>query len=66
MVRDATTIVKEIIEKLTLKTTSTLSEKVFNIAAERGIGDILVSESIQKLVEDNFISEPVCGVLKKI
>tara|TARA_Y100000310_G_scaffold339045_1_gene430501 strand:- start:2849 stop:3046 length:198 start_codon:yes stop_codon:yes gene_type:complete len=65
-VTDTKTTVKVIIEKLTADTKSILSEKVFNLAADRGIGDIIVKDSIQQLVEENFISVPVHGVLRRI
>jgi hypothetical protein len=62
---DNITAVKQIIEKLTTKTTSILSEKVFNQAAEVGIGDMLVQDCLNQLVEDKFISMPVHGIVKK-
>ena len=64
--KDTKSTVKTIIEKLTADTKSILSEKVFNIAADRGIGDVLVKDSIQELVEDNFIAIPIHGVLRRI
>ena len=55
----------EIIEKLTSNTSSILSEKVFNIAAEVGIGDNLVNDCLEQLIEDKYIAVPVHGVIKK-
>ena len=57
--------VKEIIQKLTIDTPSVLSEKIYNVAAEFGLGDMLVHDCLSQLVEENFISEPMQGVLKR-
>jgi hypothetical protein len=65
LVRDNKTTIQQIIEKLTAGSMSTLSEKVYNLAAERGLGDGIVDDCIQQLVEENFIMEPVRGVLKR-
>jgi hypothetical protein len=63
--RDNKTTVQNIIEKLTGNSSSILSEKVFNIAAESGLGDLIVKDCIKQLVEENFVAEPVRGVLRK-
>lgn len=58
--------VKIIVDKLTLETRSVISEKVFNLAAELGIGELLVRESLHQLIQDNYICEPIQGVIKKL
>jgi hypothetical protein len=58
--------VKTIIEKLTEDTNSIFSEKVYNLAAELGIGDLHVKDSLHELMEENYIDEPVLGVIKKM
>ena len=58
--------IKSIIEKLTADTKSVFSDKVFNLAADLGIGEILVQDSLHQLMEENFIAEPVRGVLKRV
>ncbi|MDP3919116.1 MAG: hypothetical protein Q8Q35_04420 [Nanoarchaeota archaeon] len=60
---DTKTTIKDIIEKLTTETKSILAEKVFNIAAERGIGDMLVRDCLNQLSEENFITQPIHGIL---
>ena len=65
-VTDTKDRVRTIIEKLTANTTSVFSEKVYNLAADVGIGDMLVLDCLQSLKEDRFISEPVMGVLKRV
>ncbi|MBS3170924.1 hypothetical protein J4223_04050 [Candidatus Woesearchaeota archaeon] len=62
---DAKVSVKVIIDKLTLDTKSIFSEKVYNIAAELGLGECIVHDCLHQLLEENYICEPVCGVLKK-
>ena len=66
MTKDIKEDVKNIVEKLTSETKSVLSEKIFNLAAELGIGELLVRESLHELKKDNYIVEPVMGVIKKI
>lgn len=63
---DAKVSVKVIIDRLTLDVKSVFSEKVFNIAAEMGLGEYIVQDCLQQLMEENYINEPVCGVLRKI
>ncbi len=58
--------IKTIIEKLTTETKSVFSDKVFNLAADIGIGEILVQDSLNELMEENFIAEPMRGVLKRV
>jgi hypothetical protein len=65
-VTDTKTSIKGIIEKLTTETTSVFSIKVFNLAADLGIGEMLVQSSIHELMEENFIREPVRGVLRRV
>jgi len=38
---------------------------VYNIAAELGLGECIVHDCLHQLLEENYICEPVCGVLKK-
>ncbi len=63
---DTKTSVKGIIDKLTSDTRSTFSEKVFCLAGEFGIGEAIVQDCLNQLKEENFICEPMCGVLRKI
>ena len=63
---DAKVSVKVIIDKLTLDSRSVFSEKVYNIAAEMGLGECIVQDCLQQLMVENYIVEPVMGVLKKI
>lgn len=58
--------VKGIIDKLTADTNSILSEKIYDLAAELGIGDLHVKDSINELMEENYIDQPVLGVIKKL
>ncbi len=62
---DAKVSVKVIVDKLTLETKSIFSEKVYNIAAEMGLGECIVQDCLQQLMAENYICEPVCGVLRK-
>ena len=62
---DAKVSVKVIIDKLTLDSRSVFSEKVYNIAAEMGLGEYIVQDCLQQLMAENYICEPVIGVLKK-
>ena len=63
---DTKASVRGIIDKLTVQTPSILSEKVFNIAAELGIGDLLVQDSLNQLIDENFITMPMAGVVKRV
>jgi len=58
--------IKSIIDNLTTQNSSVFSEKVYNIAAEFGIGEHIVKDCINQLIQENFICEPMCGVLKRI
>jgi len=66
MVSDAKVAIKTIVEKLTANTKSVFSDKVFTLAADLGIGEMLVQDSIKQLVDENFIREPVMGVLQRV
>ena len=66
VMKDTKASIRGIIEKLTMETKSVFSHKVFDIAAEMGLGEIIVRDCLQKLVEENFISEPMHGVLKRM
>jgi len=63
---DAKVRIKSIIERLTTETRSIFSEKVFSLAAELGIGESHVKASLQELVAENFITEPMHGVLRRV
>lgn len=63
---DTKTSVKTIINKLTSDSKSTFSEKVYHLAGEFGIGEAIVQDCLNQLKEENFICEPMCGVLRKI
>lgn len=63
---DTKNSVKGIIEKLMAQTCSVFSEKVYNIAAEMGLGEHIVKDCINQLIQENFICEPMCGVLRKV
>jgi len=62
---DAKVSIKVIIDKLTLDTASVFSEKVYNIAAELGLGECIVHDCLNQLMEENYICEPMMGVLRK-
>lgn len=64
--KDTKTSIRGIIEKLTLDTRSIFSHKVFDIAAEMGLGEMIVKDCLQQLMEEKFISEPMQGVLRRI
>ena len=66
MTKDIKEDVKNIVNKLTIDTSSVFSEKVYYLAGELGIGELLVKESLQELINDKFIAEPVMGIIKKI
>ncbi|MAG78121.1 hypothetical protein CL616_02020 [archaeon] len=66
MTKDIKTDIKNIVDKLTNDTNSVFSEKIYNLAADLGIGEILVKESLLELMDDNYICEPVMGIIKKI
>ena len=46
MTKDIKTDIKNIVDKLTNDTNSVFSEKIYNLAADLGIGEILVKESL--------------------
>ncbi|MBI5871951.1 hypothetical protein HZB88_02600 [archaeon] len=58
--------VKNIIERLTSAKPIILAEKVFFVAGEFGIGENLVQEAIKELAEENFLAEPMPGVIKRL
>lgn len=64
--KDTKTSIRSIIEKLTLESKSVFSHKVFDIAAEMGLGEMIVRDCLQQLMEENFISEPMQGVLRRV
>ncbi len=66
MTKDTKTSIRGIIEKLTLESRSVFSEKVYYVAAEMGLGEMIVQDCLQQLIQENFISEPMQGVLKRI
>lgn len=66
MTRDTKTSIRGIIEKLTLESRSVFSEKVFYVAAEMGLGEMIVQDCLQQLIQENFISEPMQGVLRRV
>ena len=57
--------IQGIIEKLTREGRSVFSEKVYLLAAELGIGELLVQDCLKQLCEEKFICEPMRGVLKR-
>ena len=65
LVADNLTSIRKIIDKLTMQSTTVLSEKVFNLAAEMGIGDALVKDCLDQLAKEKYISMPMHGLLKK-
>ena len=66
MTKDTKASIRVIIEKLTLESRSVFSHKVFDIAAEMGLGEMIVKDCLQQLMDDHFISEPMQGVLRRI
>ncbi len=66
MTKDTKTSIRGIIEKLTLESKSVFSEKVYYVAAEMGLGEMIVKDCLQQLMDENFISEPMMGVLKRV
>ncbi|MBT3985844.1 hypothetical protein HOD38_04410 [archaeon] len=66
MTKDIKEDVKNIVNKLTIDTSSVFSEKIYYLAGELGIGELLVKESLQELINDKFIAEPVMGIIKRI
>lgn len=56
---------KNIIEKMTQKRRSIFSEKLFLEASEFGIGEMHVRKMINELMEENYLVEPMKGVLQK-
>ncbi len=63
--KDFKETVKGIISKLTKNSSSVFSDKVFFEAGEIGIGETYVHESLKVLKEENFIKEPIPGLLKR-
>ena len=63
---DTKSSIRGIIEKLTLESRSVFSEKVYHVAAELGFGEMIVKDCLQQLLEENFISEPMQGVLRRV
>ena len=66
MTKDIKEDVKNIVNKLTIDTSSVFSEKIYYLAGELGLGELLVKESLQELINDKFIAEPVMGIIKRI
>jgi len=66
MTKDTKISIRGIIEKLTLESRSVFSEKVYYVAAEMGLGEMIVQDCLQQLIQENFISEPMQGVLKRV
>ncbi len=66
MTKDTKTSIRGIIEKLTLESRSVFSEKVYYVAAEMGLGEMIVQDCLQQLIQENFISEPMHGVLQRV
>lgn len=58
-------VIKDIISKLTRDSSSVFSQKVFSEAGEFGIGEGIVIENIKLLKDEQFIQEPIPGVLKR-
>jgi hypothetical protein len=58
--------IKWIIDNLTTQGSSVFSEKVYNVAAEFGIGEHMVKDCINQLIQENFVCEPMCGILRKV
>ena len=66
MSEDTKGSIRKIIERLTIEGRSVFSEKVFLLAGELGIGELVVQDCLQQLIQENFISEPMQGVLRKV
>jgi len=66
MTKDIKEDVKNIVEKLTCDTSSIFAEKIYYLAADLGIGEMLVKESLMQLIDDDYICEPVMGIIKRI
>jgi DNA replicative helicase MCM subunit Mcm2 (Cdc46/Mcm family) len=56
---------KNIIEKLTRKSMSVFSEKIFLEAGELGIGEMHVQRMIDELLEEDYLMFPMRGVIKR-
>ena len=56
---------KTIIEKLTKTSRSVFSEKVFLEAGEFGLGEMHVQRMLDELMQENFIVQPMRGVLQR-
>lgn len=63
--KDYKSTIKDIIAKFTQDRKSVFSQKIFSEASEFGIGEGTVVESLNLLKEENFIHEPIPGVLKR-
>ena len=66
MTKDTKTSIRGIIEKLTMESKSVFSEKVYYVAAEMGLGEMIVQDCLQQLIQENFISEPMQGLLRRV
>ena len=66
MTKDTKASIRAIIEKLTLESRSVFSHKVFDIAGEMGLGEMIVKDCLQQLLDENFITEPMQGVLRRM
>ena len=66
LTKDTKASIRGIIEKLTSESRSVFSEKVYYIAGEMGLGEMIVKDCLQQLMDENFISEPMLGVLKRV
>lgn len=66
LTKDTKASIRGIIEKLTSESRSVFSEKVYYVAAEMGLGEMIVRDCIQQLLDEKFISEPMQGVLKRV
>ncbi len=57
--------IKGLISKFTQNSSSVFSDIIISEAGEAGIGEEYVNKSIKTLKDENFISEPIPGVLKR-
>lgn len=58
--------IKQIIDRLTQNTKSIFVEKLIFEAGEFGIGELSVNEAVSQLIEQNYLIEPVKGVVKRV
>lgn len=56
--------VKNILERLSRQSSSLFLDNIIAVAGEWGIGELQVLHSIDELKQENFISEPIPGVIK--